>query len=126
MNSARHLAQASVILAGMRKLAMPADYLALVDGAMVAGYHLGNALLHAHGVSADTEHANTPSKLTCDIDVLPAAIRPAFTAFAEIEQYRFDYVRSASIYDERLDTKIRRCLAVMQQACPSMLNGGKT
>ena len=116
MNSARHLTQASVILAGMRKLAMPADYLALVDGAMVAGYHLGNALLHAHGVSADTEHANTPSKLTCDIDALPAAIRPAFAAFAELEKFRFDYVRSASVFDECLDRQIWRCLEVMQQS----------
>jgi hypothetical protein len=117
VNSAKHLAQAAVILAGMRKLTFPGDYLAIVDGAMVAGYHLGNALLHAHGISADIEHITTPSKLEHDIDSLPAPIQPAFAAFAELEKFRFDYVRSASAYDERLDAEVWRCLEVMQQAC---------
>ncbi len=117
MNSAKHLAQAAIVMAGMRKLTMPGDYLAIVDGAMIAGYHLGNALLHAHGVFADAEHANTPSKLACDIDSLPAPIRPAFVAFTELEKFRFDYVRNASVYDERLGAEVWRCLEVMQQAC---------
>ena len=117
MNSTRHLAQAELVLAGMRKLTMPGDYLAIVDGAMIAGYHLGNALLHTHGVFADTEHATTPSKLERGFDTLPAPIRPAFVAFTELEKFRFDYVRSASVYDERLGTAVWRCLDVMQQAC---------
>ena len=117
MNSSKHLAQAAVILAGMRKLTIPGDYLAIVDGAMVAGYHLGNALLHAHGISADTEHITTPSKLGRGIDSLPAPIRPALAAFAELEKFRFDYVRSASVYDERLGAKVWSCLEVMRQAC---------
>jgi hypothetical protein len=100
VNSARHLAQADVILAGMRKLTMPGDYLAIVDGAMVAGYHLGNALLHVHGISADSEHTNTPSKLERGIDTL-----------------RLDYVRSASVYDPRVATEVWRCLEVMEHAC---------
>ena len=119
MNSAKHLAQAAVILAGMHKLAIPDDYLAIVDGAMVVGYHLGNALLHAHGVAADSEHTNTPSKLTRDIETLPAQIQPAFVAFAELEKFRFDYVRNSSIYDKRIGVEVWRCLEVMQQACES-------
>ena len=117
MNSDKHLAQAAIILAGMRKLAMPGDYLAIVDGAMVAGYHLGNAALHAHGVTGDAEHVNTPSKLERAIDTLPAPIRSAFVAFEELEKFRFDFVRSASVYDERLGADVWRCLEVMQQAC---------
>ncbi len=117
MNSAKHLAQAAIVLAGMRKLTMPGDYLAIVDGAMVAGYHLGNALLHAHGVSTNTEHANTPSKLACGIDSLPVHIRPAFVAFTELEKFRFDYVRNVSVYDERLDGEVWRCLETMWRAC---------
>jgi hypothetical protein len=101
----------------MRKLTMPDDYLAIIDGAMTAGYHLGNALLHAHSVTADDEHATTPSKLECDIDSLPAPIRSAFAAFVELEKFRFDYVRSESVYDERLSAEVWHCLDLMEQAC---------
>ena len=61
MKTDTHLSQAGLIIAGMRKLSMPEDYLAIVDGAMVAGYHYGNALLHAYDISAETVHTNTPS-----------------------------------------------------------------
>jgi hypothetical protein len=120
VNRKQHLAQAEIILAGLRKLTMPGDYLAIVDGAMVAGYHLGNALLHARGVSTDAEHTNTPSKLECAIDTLPVEIRSAFTAFAELEKFRFDFVRSASVYDARLDAEVWRCLKTMHDACTAM------
>jgi hypothetical protein len=96
---------------------MPDDYLAIVDGAMVAGYHLGNALLHVHGLSADCEHTNTPSKLERGIDTLPAPIQAAFGAFAALEKLRFDYVRSASVYDPRVATEVWRCLEVIEHAC---------
>lgn len=117
MNSKTHLAQAAIILAGMRKLRFPEDYLAVVDSAMVAGYHYGNASLHTHGVSADAVHTNTPSKLECAIDALPPAIQPAFKAFAELEKFRFDFVRNTSVYDTRLATEVWRHLETMRQAC---------
>ena len=69
MNSHDHLSAAIRILAGLKKFSLPDDYLAVVDGAMIAGYHLGNALLHKHGVLPDAEHANTPSKLERPIDI---------------------------------------------------------
>jgi hypothetical protein len=117
VKSEQHLAQAEIILAGLRKLSMPSDYLAIVDGAMVAGYHFGNALLHAHGLSAAAEHTNTPSKLERPVDALPGPLRPAFAAFAELEKFRFDYVRSASVYNDHLQADIGRCLDVMREAC---------
>jgi hypothetical protein len=120
MNRKQHLAQAEITLAGLRKLAMPDDYLAIVDGAMVAGYHLGNALLHARGVSSDAEHANTPSKLERAIDALPVEIRSAFAAFEELEKFRFDFVRNASVYEPRLNAAVWRCLKAMHDACTSI------
>jgi hypothetical protein len=117
MNPRQHLERADIVIAGMRKLAMPDDYLALVDSTMVAGYHLGNALLHAHGVLADADHSNTPSKLEAPIATLPAAIRPALEAFAALEKLRFDFVRSASVYDPRLDREVWLHLDTMREAC---------
>jgi hypothetical protein len=117
MTSAEHIAQAELILAGLRKLTLPDDYLAIVDSGMVIGYHLGNALLHRHGVAPDANHTNTPSKLDCAISALPAPIRPAFDAFAALEKLRFDFVRSPSVYDERLATEVWRHIETMRQSC---------
>ncbi len=117
MNSDDHFEAGGRVLVSIQKLAMPDDYLAMVDGAMVAGYHFGNALLHRHGALPDDEHANTPSKLERPIDSLPAAIQPAYRAFAELEKLRFDFVRSASVYDARLATEVWRHLEALRQAC---------
>ncbi len=116
MSPAEHLAKAARIMGGMAKLSMPDDYLALVDGSLVAGYHYGNALLHRAGVLPVDEHANTPSKLASGIDALPDGIRPAFAAFTELERLRSDFVRSPSDYDSRLDTRVRELLEVMRRA----------
>jgi len=120
MTGNMHLAKAERIFAGLKKLAFPDDYPALVDGAMIAGYHLGNALLHRHGILPDTEHANTPSKLDRPISALPEPIQRPFQAFAEMEKLRFDYVRSPSTYDERLATATWRHLETMLQACRAL------
>ena len=117
MTSGDHITEAGRIFASLQKLSMPDDYLAIVDGAMIVGYHLGNALLHKHRVLADNEHANTPSKLERPINALPVPIQPACEAFAELEKLRFVYVRSASTYDERLASVVWRHLETMQRAC---------
>lgn len=116
MTREEHLEKASRVLASLRKLAFPEDYLATVDGAMIAGYHLGNALLHRHGVLPATAHANSPSKLDVPLEKLPAAVRPAFRAFAELERLRFEYVRSPSSCDAALATAVRERLEVMRRA----------
>jgi hypothetical protein len=117
MKSTSHLVQAEVVLAGMRKLTAPDDYLAIVDGAMVAGCHFGNALLHDHGVSADDQHITRPSGLDRAIDSLPEAVRAALAAFAELEKLRFDYVRSTSVYKEGVGESVWRNLDAMREAC---------
>jgi hypothetical protein len=120
MTSDEHLAKAAGILASLGKLSFPEDYLALVDGAMIAGYHLGNALLHSHGVAPDAEHSNAPSKLARHVGALPTPIQRAFEAFTELEKLRFDYVRSPSVYDERLAFAVWHNLETMQQACRTL------
>jgi hypothetical protein len=116
MNVEQHAAKAKRIFASLEKLRYPEDYLALVDGALVAGYHLGNALLHRHGVLPESEHANTPSKLSMPVADLPAAIQPAFRAFSELERLRTDFVRSPSAYDPKLATEVPALLQIMRQA----------
>lgn len=116
MNRSQHIAKAQRIMEGIAKFSFPDDYLAIVDAAMIAGYHYGNALLHQHGVLPDSEHANAPSKLEIAASALPAAIQPAFAAFAELEDLRTGYVRSPSVYDHRLDGSVHKLLDVMKRA----------
>ncbi len=116
MTRADHLAKAERIMAGMAKLVFPQDYLAIVDGALIAGYHYGNALLHLHGVLPETEHANTPSKLETPVERLPAPIQAAFRAFVELEGLRSAYVRSPSDHDPKLDRRVPELLNILRQA----------
>ncbi|MEK6591850.1 MAG: hypothetical protein AABZ67_02085 [Pseudomonadota bacterium] len=115
MNIEQHTAKAQRVLSSLAKLHFPEDYLALIDGAVVAGYHLGNALLHKHGVSDSALHFNSPSKLEVPISGLPAAIQPAFKAFAELERLRFEYVRNPSCYEPAVADLVKRNLDAMKR-----------
>lgn len=116
MNAEQHTAKAQRVLSSLAKLHLPEDYLAIIDGAVVAGYHLGNALLHRHNVLPESNHANSPSKLPMSISALPGAIQPAFRAFSELERLRSEYVRSPSTYDAGLATEVPALLHIMRQA----------
>jgi len=116
MTPEQHLAKGARIMRGLDKFVFPDDYLAIVDAAVTAGYHFGNALLHRHGVCGETDHFNTPSKLPKPIAALPAAIQPAFQAFAELERLRFDYVRSPSSFNAELQTSVRKHLDILERA----------
>lgn len=116
MNVEQHIAKAQRVLNSLVKLNFPEDYLAIVDGAVVAGYHLGNALLHKHGVSEPDLHFNSPSRLEVPINGLPAAIQPAFKAFADLERLRFEYVRNPSCYGPAVADLVKRNLDAMERA----------
>lgn len=115
MIAEEHAAKARRVLNSLSKLRFPEDYLALIDGAMVAGYHLGNELLHKSGVSDPGLHFNSPSKLAAPISELPATIQPAFKAFAELERLRSEYVRSSSCYDPALADMVKHNLDTMMR-----------
>lgn len=115
MKPADHLVKARAIMAGLSKFSAPEDSLAIIDGAMIAGFHYGNALLHSHGVLPDDAHANTPSKLEVPFASLPAAIKPAFEAFRELEDLRSRYVRDAFEADAAACTAAWRALDAMQR-----------
>lgn len=117
MNTGQHLEKARRILAGLNKLDPAADALAIIDGTMVAGYHLGNAQLHRHGVSEASIHFNTPSKLEVPMSALPAAIKPAYDAFAGLEDMRTRYVRSPKAPDEAVALEAQRLLRAMAGCC---------
>lgn len=93
MTRDEHLAKARRVIASLKKIPTDASPICVIDGAMIAGYHLGNLLLHRSAVLPDKEHANTPSKLPVPHDRLPVAIQSAFTAFTELEGLRQEYVR---------------------------------
>lgn len=115
MSPADHLAKGERAERSMRKLAPGDDYLAIVDASLIAGYHWGNAILHRHGVLADTDHANTPSKLRVAMDELPPDARAAFAAFAELERLRSDYVRSPSRHVVGIEERVWQALGVMRR-----------
>lgn len=116
MNVEQHAVKAQRVLSSLSKLHFPEDYLAIIDGAMIAGYHLGNALLHKSGVSDADLHFNSPSKLDTPISSLPAAIQPAYQAFAALEQLRLEYVRSPSCYDPAVVDMVNHNLDMMKRA----------
>lgn len=117
MNTGQHLEKARRILAGLNKLDPAADALAIIDGTMVAGYHLGNAQLHRHGVSEASIHFNTPSKLEVPMSALPAAVKPAYDAFAGLEDMRTRYVRSPKAPDAAVALEAQRLLRAMAGCC---------
>ena len=116
MNVEQHATKAKRVLNSLHKLQFPEDYLAIVDGAVIAGYHLGNALLHKHGVSPSAQHANSPSKLEAGVSGLPTAIQPAFEAFSELERLRSEFVRSPSTWDATLAEAVQRNLEALRLA----------
>ncbi len=102
MNTEQHFDKARGILAGLAKLDPATDTLAIIDGTMIAGYHLGNGALHAHGVTDAAVHFNTPAKFEVPPESLPAAVKPVYAVFAELETLRSHYVRSANTPDSQV------------------------
>ena len=117
MTPEQHLEKARRILTGLAKLDPAADTLALIDGTMIAGYHLGNAELHRHRVTEVAVHFNTPSKLEMPMAALPAAVKPAYEAFAELEGLRSTYVRSPRTPDAEVGREAQRLMQAMARSC---------
>jgi hypothetical protein len=123
LNCDEHLEAAWRILAGLAKMDPQADPLALIDGTMVAGYHLGNAMLHAHGVTAPSVHFNTPSKFEVPPDALPSTLKPVYEAFVGLEKLRSYYVRSPNEPDRSAALSAQQLLARMAELCGSAARG---
>ena len=117
MNCDEHLAKARRILAGMNKLDASSDTLAIIDGTMLAGYHLAGAVLHSNGVTETSVHFNTPSKFEVPAETLPPAVKPAYDAFVKLEDLRSRYVRSANSPDASVAEDAQRILAEMSRHC---------
>jgi hypothetical protein len=117
MNTEQHLDKARGILAGLAKLDPAADTLALIDGTMIAGYHLGNGALHAHGVTGASVHFNTPSKFEVAPETLSGAVKPVYDVFAELEALRSKFVRSPNQPDAQTGVQAQKLLARMAALC---------
>jgi hypothetical protein len=105
------------ILAGLSKLDQDVDRFAIIDGTMVAAYHLGNAALHAHGVTEPSLHFNTPSKFEVPPDSLPTTLKSVYDAFEALEILRSRYVRSSDEPDTNTARSARHQLARMAELC---------
>jgi hypothetical protein len=116
MKSDQHLAKARRIVAALGRLDLQADAMAIIDGTMIAGYHLANAALHAHGVTGLSTHFNTPSKFEVAPDTLPAAVKPVYDTFAKLEALRTQYVRSPQAADLRVAERAMEALRQLQTA----------
>lgn len=117
MTPEEHLEKARRILEGLAKLDPAGDTLALIDGTMIAGYHLGNAGLHSHGVTDASVHFNTPSKLEMPMATLPEAVKPAYEAFSALENLRSTYVRSPHTPDAAVGREAQRLMQAMARSC---------
>ncbi len=117
MNPGQHFDKARGILAGLAKLDPATEALAIIDGTMIAGYHLGNGALHAHGVTGPSVHYNTPSKFEVPPETLPTAVKPVYDVFAELEAMRSHYVRSPNSPDAQAGVQAQKLLAQMAALC---------
>jgi len=117
MKREEHLEMARRVLAGLAKLDPESDRLALIDGTMIAGYHLGNAALHAHGVTEATVHFNTPSKFEVAPETLPPAVKPVYETFDGLEQLRSRYVRSPNAPGRDAAVAAQELLAKLAKLC---------
>ena len=117
MDHNQHMAMARRILAGLAKLDPELDRFAIIDGTMVAAYHLGNAALHAHGVTEASLHFNTPSKFEVPPESLPEALKRIYLAFDALEKLRSRYVRSPDAPDVDSVRSAQHQLAQMAQFC---------
>lgn len=117
MNTEQHLDKARGILAGLAKLDPETEALTIIDGTMIAGYHLGNAALHAHGVTTDSVHFNTPTKFEVPPETLPAAAKQVYDVFAELEEMRSHYVRSPNPPDAKAGIRAMASLTRMAGLC---------
>jgi hypothetical protein len=113
MNVEQHRMKGRRIVEGLDKLDPITDTFAVIDGTMVAGYHIGNALLHVHGASSDETHWNTPSKLEITIEHLAPAVTSGFALFAELEDLRQRYVRNADAPDAAAAKEAMRLVHAM-------------
>lgn len=117
MNAEQHLEKARGILTGLAKLDPATDSLAIIDGTMIAGYHLGNCALHAHGVTDAATHFNTPSKFEVPPDTLPAPVKAVYEVFVELETMRSHYVRSPNQPDGKAGVQAQQLLSRMATLC---------
>ena len=113
MNVEAHRVKGRRIVDGLEKLDPAHDTYAVIDGTMLAGYHIGNALLHVHRASSDDTHWNTPSKLEITIEHLPPNVTSAFALFAQLEDLRQRYVRNADVPDAAAAREAMRLVHAM-------------
>ena len=113
MNVDEHCVKGRRIVEGLDKLDPAEDAYAVIDGTMLAGYHIGNALLHVHRASPDETHWNTPSKLEITIEHLPSEVTSAFALFTRLEDLRQRYVRNAEVPDAAAANEAMRLVHAM-------------
>lgn len=113
MKVEEHRVKGRRIVEGLTKLDPAQDTFAVIDGTMLAGYHIGNALLHTHRASADDTHWNTPSKLEIAIEHLPSDVTSGFALFAQLEALRQRYVRNADVPDAHAAKEAMRLIRAM-------------
>ncbi len=117
MNTDRHLEKARGIIAALSRLDPATESLAIIDGTMIAGYHLGYGALHAHGVTDPSVHYNTPSKFEVAREALPGPVQAVYDVFAELEAMRSRYVRSPNRPDAEAAAKARLLLDRLAELC---------
>jgi alkylation response protein AidB-like acyl-CoA dehydrogenase len=78
---------------------------------------LGNAALHAHGVTDAAVHYNTPSKFEVPAESLPAGVKPVYDVFVELEAMRSHFVRNPNEPDAQGAAEAQRLLARMATLC---------
>ena len=124
MIAADHRAKALRIERSMAKCS-PADFETVIEGAMLAGTHWFNALLHANGLRApENDIVHTEFVQLGERRKFALVLAEEMRALDFIEELRTTHVRGDMPDGERMARKALEALALLRAACERTSPGG--
>ena len=119
MNAAQHRDKAMRIERSLERLS-DADFESVIEGAMLAGTHWFNLLLHRFQVFPESRDAMHAEFLTVgERRRIAAKMRDALDALDTIEAFRTSHVRGDMAEGEASARRVRDCLARLRAAAES-------
>ena len=115
-----HIAKAKRLEATLAKLDLDRDHALCLEGYMLAGTHLLNALLHQRAVTSEKFDLNHTDRPVLDKPV-DESLRPVFAALKRIEDLRPDYLRGTKSWTPEQARTCRDSYAAIKAAADQAL-----
>jgi len=109
-----HTTKTQRLEATLAKLDLERDYELCLEGYMLAGTHLLNALLHKHSVTRENFDLNHTDSRVLETPIADN-LRPVFAALKRIEDLRPDYLRGSKSWTTDEARTCRESYAAIKQ-----------